>query len=321
MTTQLFKSNLMFGVPQGSILGPILYLLDTSPLGDIMKRHDMNFHFYADDYQVYFSFDSVSSATITRIEPCLQVIATWMSLNKLKLNGDKTKLLVIGSRNLSASQLPSFKAIDGSVIQPLHFARNIGVIFDIKLNMERQVSAICKSAFFHIRNISQIRKFLSVNSAKALVRAFVTCRLDNCYFLLYGLPKHLVHKLQLAQNCAARLILCGRKHDHITPLLKELHWLPVEQRIILKILMLTFKALNKLCPSYIRDLLETYKPTRILRSSIRNLLVIPCSKLKSYGDHAFSVSAPKLWNDIPDIIKCSGFFFFVFYLYFIVYVW
>ena len=123
----------------------------------------MNFHFYADDCQVYFSFNSVSSATITRIEACLQYIATWMSLNKLtKLNGDKTELLVIGSRNLSASQLPSFTAIDGSVIQPSHSARNIGVIFDNKLNMERQVSAICKSTFFHI---------VSVNSAKALVQA------------------------------------------------------------------------------------------------------------------------------------------------------
>ena len=69
--------------------------------------------------------------------------------------------------------------------------------------------------------------------------------------------------------------------------------------------MLTFKALNNVCPSYIRDLLENCKPTRILRSSSRNLLVIPRSKLKSDGNHAFSVSAPKLWNDIPDIIKCS----------------
>ena len=91
---------------------------------------------------------------------------------------------------MSASLLPSFTAIDGSVMQPSHSARNIGVIFDNKLNMERQISAICKSAFFHIRNISRVRKFLSVSSTKALVHAFVTCRLDNCNSLFYGLPKH-----------------------------------------------------------------------------------------------------------------------------------
>ena len=132
----------MFGVPQRSVLGPILYLLCTSPLGEIIRRHDMNLHFYANDCQICFSLDTVSSVTTTRIEACLQDIGTWMSLNKLKLNGDKTELLVIGSNNLSASQLPFVTAIDGSVIQSLRSARNLGVIFDNKLNMERQVSAI-----------------------------------------------------------------------------------------------------------------------------------------------------------------------------------
>ena len=81
----------------------------------------------------------------------------------------------------------------------------------------------------------------------------------------------------------------------------------MEQKVILKILLLTFiKGSNNLCPSYISDLLETYKPTRTLRSSSRNLLVIPRSKLKSYGNRAFSASAPKLWNDIPDTIKCRA---------------
>jgi len=102
------------------------------------------------------------------------------------------------------------------------------------------------------------------------------------------------------------LVLCGRKYEHITPLLKELHWLPVEQRIAFKILLLTFKALHKLRPSYIRDLLQTYKPVRSLRSSSMNMLVIPRSRLKFYGDRAFSVCAPKLWNNLPEHIKCGS---------------
>ena len=78
------------------------------------------------------------------------------------------------------------------------------------------------------------------------------------------------------------------------------------QRIIFKILLLTVKALNNLCPRYISDLLKTDKPTRALRSSSRNLLVIPRSKFKSYSDRAFSASAPKLWNDIPETLKCRA---------------
>ena len=107
--------------------------------------------------------------------------------------------------------------------------------------MERQVAAICKPVFFHIRDVSRIRKFLSAESTR---NAFVMCRLDTCDSLLYGLLKYLIYRLQLVQNCAARLILCGPEYDRITPLLRELHWLLVEQRIVFKILLLTFKALK-----------------------------------------------------------------------------
>ena len=158
-------------------------------------------------------------------------------------------------------------------------SKNIGIIFDHKLHMNCHVATICKSAFFQIWNISRIRTFLSIDCTKTLVHALVTCRLDFCNSLLYGLPKYLVHRLKLVQNCAARLILCGHKYDHNTPLLTELHSLPVD--------LLTFKALKNLGPSYISDLLEMYRPTRNLRSSERNLLVIPWSRVKSYGDHAF----------------------------------
>ena len=82
------------------------------------------------------------------------------------------------------------------------------------MNFEKQVATICKSAFYHLRNILRIRKYLSVENAKTLIHAFVTCRLDNCNSLLYGLPGYLIHRLQLVQNCAARVVMRRSKYEH-----------------------------------------------------------------------------------------------------------
>jgi hypothetical protein len=107
------------------------------------------------------------------------------------------------------------------------------------MNLEKHVSDICKNAFYHIRNISKARRFLSYDSTKTLVHAFVTSRLDSCNALLFGLPSYsrLILRLQHVLNSAARLVTLSRKAEHATPLLMELHWLPVEQRICYKIVL------------------------------------------------------------------------------------
>ena len=159
--------------------------------------------------------------------------------------------------------------------------------------------------FFHIRRIAKISGYLSDESKATLVHAFVTCRLDNGNALLYGLPNYLVKRLQSVQNCVARLVTRNSKYAHVTPLLVELHWLPVEQRIIFKILLLVYKSLNNLAPSYISNLLKIYCPGRNLRSKNQCLIVTPRSYQKTYGDRTFSVAAPWLWNALPIGIRLS----------------
>ena len=119
-------------------------------------------------------------------------------------------------------------------------------------------------------------------------------KLDNCNSLLAELPQYLLDKVQRVQNAAARLVSCTRKYDRITPVRKELHWLPVKQPMIFKILLFTYKALNALAPQFISDLLVQYKPPRALRSSDRKLLQVPHFKLKTYGGRSFSYIAPYL---------------------------
>ena len=113
----------------------------------------------------------------------------------------------------------------------------------------------------------------------------------------------MLRRLQLIQNNAARLITRTRGTEHITPILKKLHWLPVKYRIEYKLLLLCFKALNGIAPSYLTSMLSLYVPKRNLRSASKNLLVEPPARLKRYGERAFSVAAPKLWNVLPEALK------------------
>ena len=172
--------------------------------------------------------------------------------------------------------------------------------------LKAQVNSICKSAFFHLRNISRIRKYQSRTATERLIHAFVTSKLDSYNSLLYGLPKYCIQKLQSVLNAAARLLTYTSKYDHITPVLAELHWLPVEKRIIFKILLLTYKALHRQAPTYISELLVPYKPVRTLRSSSALLLKQHKYNLKNYGYRQFQVSAPCLWNSLPKSIKSAS---------------
>ena len=141
--------------------------------------------------------------------------------------------------------------------------------------LEQYVADICKVCFYHLRNIARIRDYLSLPDTETLVHAFITTKLDSCNSLLVGLPKSLLDRLQSIQNSAARLITHSKKYEHITPFMKQLHWVPVSFRIIYKILLITYKALNGLAPRYIRDLLQVYRPARQLRCRPETFLS-PC---------------------------------------------
>ena len=134
------------------------------------------------------------------------------------------------------------------------------------------------------------------------MHAYVTSRVDYCNSLLFGLPNNMIRKLQSVINTAARVVTKTRKYDSISPVLYELHWLPVKFRVQFKLLLLVFKALNGMAPVYLTQKLS-YIPISKLRSSNQNLLAIPRSNLRAYGDRCFSVAGPKLWNSLPKNIR------------------
>ncbi len=184
-------------------------------------------------------------------------------------------------------------------------ARNLGILFNATLTLWPHVTSVCKTAYYQIHCICHIRKFLTSPAAKTIVHSLVASRLDYCNGVLAGLPDNTIHKLQSVHNSAARLVSLVKKTDHITPVLMELHWLPVHQCILFKILVVTYKALHGLALKYITDLIKPYIPNRILSSSTQQLLVVPRHKTQSYGACAFSVFAPAKYNRLPHHVTTS----------------
>ena len=297
------------GVPQGSVLGPLLFSLYIQPLGAIIDQHSKMRHGFADDIQLYATFEPTVPgllAAIFKAEDCVRDVREWLAPNHLQCNDGKTEFLVIASKyRMSRLQpLPTIQ-IGAASVRASSQVRNLGAQFDAHLSMSPQVSSVVKSVYFQISRLAKVRRYLTDATCARIINALITTRLDFQNSLLLGLPDCEISRLQRAQNSAARLLTGTRRREHITPILKTLHWLPVRQRIDYKILLTVHNVLHReTSPGYLQEFLRLRSSARGLRSSADPwLLAIPMTKTQ-YGDRSLGVMAPRLWNSLPAEMRC-----------------
>ena len=256
----------LHGVSQGSVLGPLLFNGYCLPLARVIEKHNIAFHMYADDTQLYLDFDPRDkNSSIARINACIKDIKMWLCANRLCINESKTEALLISKKETVAT---SFQ--NGSMTIPLlPSVTNLGAKIDNRCDMEKHALKMCTNACFHLQSIRKIRRCLTMESCKILVHSLVTSRLDYANILLCNAPDRVTARLERVQRSAARLIYgihCYQRIS-ITAVLYELHWLPVVIRIQYKVLVTVFKAYHSGTPQYLADLIKKHSPVRKLRSS------------------------------------------------------
>ena len=217
---------------------PLPVIVYTHPLSAVICQSGLSYHFFADGSQLHkSSVPSDFPVHACCLKDCIEDVAEWMGDSKLKMNGDKTELMAIGTRSKLCQVIPNLAptSISGYDIPFSQSVRNLGFYLDETLSMDAHIKYLCRILFCQLRRIGKIRSFLSTDAANKLAVSLILSSLDYCNSLLAGIPDNKLNKLQRIQNHAARLVLRKSRHASVSVLLRTLHWLPVKARIQYKI--------------------------------------------------------------------------------------
>ena len=291
------------GVPQGSVLGPILFISYSAEVVAIVQHQGFKVHAFADDLQIYGSTAQNGAADLmARMSICIECVASWMSSNRLRLNQSKTELILLGTnpRLLHCEGLGM--TVCGADVRPVECVRDLGVLIDSNMTLSNHVNNVAGICFCQLRQLHIIRCSLTTDAAHSLVRALIHTRVDYCNGLLTAGPKYLLDKLQSVLRAVARLVLqlpyCASVSDIMW---RQLHWLEMPDRVRFKLCTLVYRCLHGLVPHYLSDLCTPAMVHAQLGSSVtfERSLSIPRTKTRTLVPRGFYFASSAAWNSLP----------------------
>lgn len=292
--------ELDFGVTQGSILGPKLFNIYTKPFPEQLKVVSVSVEGYADDNQLMKQFNIIFQveALGESIEETFRVIESWMVENFLKLNSGKTQIMVVAPEGILKYIIINGTFINGKCIRFVECAKNLGAYIDSCMTMDVQVQKVVSSCFSTIRQLSRIKSFLTNDQLQLMTCSLILGVMDYCNVLYYGMSEENMNKLQRVQNSAARLACKVSCRDKVNSedLLYDLHWLRVRDRVVYKVLVIVHKCVYGNAPVTLRKLVRFSQNNRLKLLEVK-------SYQTSFGERAFSVCGPRLWNSLPTNLR------------------
>jgi len=298
--TKSIWTIILCGVLQGSVLGPLLFILCAADVIAIAQRHGFQVHSYADDTQFYFHDKAEScERRLPRFTECIAAIESWMTANRLKMNTDKTDFIWLGSKHPVDKIHSQTIALEAVHVPVSSVVTCLGFQFDSHLTFIPNVHDLARR-FYHLWQLLSVRLSLTTDSAKTLVHALIASRLDYCNSVLYQMNIIATKIIQSVLHSAARLIMQKRKFERMTPTLRDdLHWLPVRERIVFKLCSIIFKRRHQTAPQYLQWLCVPATAStsrRHLRSAARGDLQVLACRTSSLKPRSLAACAPKLWN-------------------------
>ena len=292
------------GVPQGSILGPILFSMYINDLPGIPNSSSLES--YVDDSKLFLSFVVKEMGDVMkRLNEDIRMVASWCCNHSLLINPEKTKLLIMGTRQLLSTLPEGFHiTLLGKEIYPVSSAKDLGIILDKSLTYDDHITEVVSKCVAALCQINRVKHLFDTKRIVTLIKTLVFSKLFYYSSVWSNTSKKNIDRLQKVQNFAARLVTDTRKFDHITPVLTQLNWYSVTNTLDFKDAIMTYKCLNGLAPKY---LLERFKKLSQLYNSntrSKDMLQIPFYR-SAAGQSSFLYRAEKIWNDLPEVLKSA----------------